>query len=299
MNSISLLSNEVSKARALAAGGAQIREIHGLLKKWMHSLPAKGRRRGSESMLLWARNLTDAMASGERLGVPAAKLLSEIHPMIRREERLWMRLTSLEKQYGLQGAIATVLPWIVVALIGGLRSNIFTFVGAFMQFIGMAAFYLVIRHATKKPESETLWLRDMMTAVWMRVLCGQTLWTSVQISVTSAEIPRFRLKAYFCLQWKEWFRTFETGNAVFEFNKKFTRSAEAGTLICALVKSGAPSADALADWICQLDEECHQGLEERISSVPTSLSLIFCFFLTPAVFLILTGALWPMLSKMM
>ncbi len=306
MGTVSLLSAEVSKGRALAAGGASTSEILALLHCW--KIRGCGSSRGSESILLWGERVYQALKGGERMGVPCARVLAQAHPMIVREERQWMRLAGLEKQYGLQGALAMVLPWCVAAMVGGGSGfSSLSAAGAGLQILGLLLFYLIVRKTTRPICDERVWLRDLMADVWLRVLCGQGVYGALEVSLDALEgslgKKSIALRATFQLQWRAWFRALQGGaiscgatNGAALFHEKLSRSREAAALLHSLARSGAPAAETLSDWIGQINDECHANMEERLAGVPTALSLVFCFFLTPAVFLIMAGALWPMLQ---
>jgi hypothetical protein len=290
-----LLSAEISKGRALIAGGGSGRDVLEQLKRWMFGAPARGSRRLNASLLHWSESICLAVRDALPLGTPLGRLLAEIQPMIRREERHWRRLQALERQFGFQGGIAVVLPWAVAGLSGGVQFNFFTFAGAVFQILGLIAFYFVINRATRRQVDESAWVFDLLVAGWMRVLAGMSLHNALRSSLDAVESSSWHAA------WKNWVRAYEGGSFehhAFGWPAQMKVSGDCAQLFIALLKSGSPAAETLADLIAQLDDDRQAELEERLNTVPTKLSLTFCGFFTPAVFLILLGTLWPALKDL-
>ncbi len=290
-----LLSTEVSRARALLAGGGAATLVLGSLREWVLRAPVQGSRRVTASLIHWNEQLCSAIRDALPLGAPVGKLLREIHPMIRREERHWSRLQGVERQFAFQGAIAVVLPWAVAGLTGSISMNYFTVAGVGFQLVGLGLFYLILRRATRRPKDEQAMVFDLLLATWMRVLGGMGLCAALE-----AALKRMPLSPH-QTSWQQWMAAYQSGSLGlidFDWRPGMSESREVAKVLTALLKSGSPSADALADMIGQLDDDRQAALEERLAAVPTRLSLVFCAFLTPAVFLILMGGLWPLLKDL-
>ena len=290
-----LLSAELSRGRALLAGGAPSQKVLDSFRQWMFRAPTRGSRRITESLVHWNESLCSAIRDALPLGTPIGKLLASIQPMIRREERHWVKLQGIERQFAFQGAIAVVLPWAVAALSGGIQFNFFTFAGVIFQLLGLGLFYFIIRRATRREQDECAWIFDFLISIWMRVLAGMTLYSSLKAALDCSAIG-----SKYSDSWKTWLQAYDGGASEilsFDWPPSMGMSRETGQLILALLKNGAPAGSTLEDSISQLDDERQSILEDRLAAVPTRLSLAFCAFFTPAVFLILMGALWPTLRN--
>ena len=291
----SLLSTEVSRARALLAGGGAATLVLSSLREWVLRAPLRGSSRVTASLVHWNEQLCSAIRDALPLGAPVGALLREIHPMIRREERHWTRLQGVERQFAFQGAIAVVLPWAVASLTGSISVNGWTGAGLAFQIIGLALFYFVLRRATRRKNDEQAMVFDLLLATWMRSLGGMGLYAALESGLRTLPVSRYRT----C--WEQWLKAYQSGSlglVDFDWQLGMSESREVAKVLSALLKSGSPSGDALADCISQLDDDRQAALEERLAAVPTRLSLVFCAFLTPAVFLILMGGLWPMLKDL-
>lgn len=290
-----LLSAEVSRGRALLAGGASAQDILLALKQWPLRMPVRGPRRPNASLFSWNSSLCDSIGDALPLGAPVGKLLREVQPMIRREEKHWTKQQGIERQFGFQGAIAVVLPWAVASLSGGIEINLITLAGAAFQAVGLALFYIIIKRASRPVAREQAWMFELLVAAWMRAMAGMSLFAALEAALRSSAAGRYRE------YWRRWLTGVEGGAAelaVFAWPIDMTVSPEAARLIASLLKSGAPAAETLSDYINQLDDDRQAQFEERIGALPTRLSLAFCAFLTPAVFLILLGALWPSIQDL-
>lgn len=289
-----LLSNEVSRGRALLAGGAATQEVLGLLRQWGVRAPKKGSRRAIESLLGWNDKLVAVLSESLPLGSPVGRILKESQSMIKREERLWLKLQGLERQYALQASIALVLPWAVAAFAGDISLNFYSILGFVFQVIGVLFFLLIVKSATKTPVDELTRVFDLLVSIWMRSLAGVSLHSSIEVSVRN--IPH----SNFASTWKNWLTSFDSAGNVekFDWPSELSASRDIGALLGSLLRSGAPASETLSDFIGQIDDERQAALEDRIGSVPTRLSLAFCAFFAPAVFFILMGALWPTLQEM-
>jgi hypothetical protein len=290
MSKVNLLSSELSRNRALAAGGAQASDILVALRRWAAEAPTRGTRKTPTPIFRWQRNLTDSISDTLALGAPIGPLLREAHPMVRREERQCAKLQALERQFGFQGAIALVLPWAVAALTGGVRATVPTFAGAFCQLLGLVAFYFMIRHALHgkgKKDAERQWLFEFLVSLWMRTLAGMALQQCLGATLDKMPLSEFRTA------WSGWLAARASACSYVWKSKDSERLA---ALIEPLLTNGAPASEVLSHIISQIDDDRQMELEERIAALPTKLSLVFCGLLTPAVFLVLLGALWPILS---
>lgn len=295
MGKLTLLSAEISRGRALLAGGASGHEILLALKQWVLRMPMRGPRRPNPSLFRWNDRLCGAIQEALPLGGPVGQLLREVQPMIRREEKHWVKQQAVERQFGFQGAIAMVLPWGVASLSGGIELNIMTASGAVFQALGLGAFYLIIHRASRPVAREQAWLFEYLVAAWMRVRAGLSLFAGLEAALRGSEVSAYRQA------WQRWLKAHEGGATeleAFAWPASMEQSPELGRLLHALLKTGAPAAETLADLINQLDDERQAEFEERIGTLPTRLSLAFCALLTPAVFLVLLGSLWPSLQSL-
>lgn len=288
-----LLSAEVSRVRALLAAGGSSVDAYQRLRQWIHQVPLRGNRRMNSSLRAWNEDLCAAIQDTLQLGAPVGVLLRQVQPMVRREERHWTKLQGIEKQFGFQGGLAVVIPWSVASLSGGIGMNLFSFGGFFCQILGLGLFYATIRRATRRIQNEQAWVFEVLVSTWMRCLAGQGLRAALEAVMARRERSRY------LSHWQNWLAVFDGGaneQSEYGWPERMVVSRETSSLMSALLKTGAPASEVLADAIHQLDDERQTLLEERLASVPTTLSLIFCAFFTPAVFLILIGALWPTLS---
>lgn len=290
-----LLSAEVSRGRALLSGGASAHDVLIALKKWPLRMPVRGPRRPNPSLFAWNSSLCGSIGDALPLGAPVGRLLREVQPMIRREEKHWTKQQGIERQFGFQGAIAVVLPWAVASLSGGIEFNLITAAGAAFQAVGLALFYVIIRQASRPVAREQAWMFEYLVAAWMRVMAGMSLFSALDAALNSSAAGRYRT------QWQRWMAAVEGGSTeldAFTWPIDMVISPDAARLLASLLKSGAPAAETLSDYINQLDDDRQAEFEERIGALPTRLSLAFCAFLTPAVFLILLGALWPSIQDL-
>ena len=289
-----LLSAEISRARALLAGGAQATVPLGLLREWEVRQPLRGPLRAPPPLLRWCTRLCGVIREALPLGAPLAPLLRDVHPMVRADERHWTRLQGVERQFAFQGALAVVLPWAVGGLTEGVRLNALSAAGAAIQLVGLALFTLLLRRAVRLRRDEAALLFELVTAIWMRVLSGLGLHAALEGAIAELEDPELRCA------WLRWLEAYAGGAelAVFEWPGEWPQSRELAALLAALLKSGAPAAAALSDVIRQIDDDRQAALEESLAALPTRLSLIFCATLAPAVFLILAGGLWPMFDSL-
>lgn len=289
------LSSEVSRCRAVLAGGADSRSVLGVLRQWELRVPMRGSRRVVSNLFHWNGLLCTAIQDALPLGAPIGRLLREIQPMVRKEERQWSRLQGIERQFAFQGAIALVLPWAVAALSGGIELNGFTAAGAGFQALGLGAFYLMLARATRRKQGEAAWVFDLALAAWMRVLAGMSLYAALVASLKALPAAEWQTS------WNRWVAAYDSGSPGlenFDWPKTMEHSPMVAGLLLTLLRSGAPAGEALADWVSQADDERQFELEERLSGIPTRLSLIFCGFFAPAVFLVLMGGLWPTLKNL-
>ncbi|MBI3557592.1 MAG: type II secretion system F family protein [Deltaproteobacteria bacterium] len=115
-----------------------------------------------------------------------------------------------------------------------------------------------------------------------------------------AALRKLPLSAYQAC-WQQWLTAYQSGSlglVDFDWRPGMNESRDVAKVLNALLKSGSPAGEALSDCISQLDDDRQAALEERLAAVPTRLSLVFCAFLTPAVFSILMGGLWPLLKDL-
>lgn len=289
-----LLSIELSRARALLAGGASAAVIPAMLREWALRAPMRGSRRATASVLRWCEQLRLAITDALPLGAPVGSLLRAVQPMVRREERHFTRLQGIERQFAFQGGIAIVLPWAVAAIGGEVSFNALTVAGAAVQAVGLVLFYTVIRRAMRPPAGEQSWVFELLVATWMRAHAGMGLRPALGAAVRA--LPRERYSA----PWERWLEAFDSGalhSTDYEWGTDMPASSEAARILRVMLQSGTPAAETLADLIAQVDDERQAELEERIGALPTRLSLVFCALLAPAVFLVFMGGLWPVIQE--
>ncbi|MEW6057513.1 MAG: type II secretion system F family protein [Bdellovibrionota bacterium] len=290
-----LLSSVLSQMRTLLLGGGSTNEVLARLRGWGISVPVRGVLRPSPRCLRWCDQLCVALRTAIPLGAPVAEVLRELYPLVIREERRWMKLKVIERQFGFQGALALVVPWAVAAVVGTVPLNYWGLGGAVFQSIGLAAFCLLVRKATDEKVDESSWLFDFMMNVWMQIEAGVHLHKAVQTSVQADP------SSPFARQWMQWMASVETNGSLakgFVWPERFELSAEVSNVLTHLLQTGAPGSDFLSTSIAQLEDEKQASQEEQLALVPTKISLVFCGFFTPAVFLIFIGALWPELSTL-
>ena len=255
-----LLSTEVSRARALLAGGGAATLVLGSLREWVLRAPVRGSKRVTASLVHWNEQLCWAIRDALPLGAPVGSLLREIHPMIRREERHWKRLQGVERQFAFQGAIAVVLPWAVAGLTGSISLNYFTGAGVLFQCVGLGLFYFILRRATRRPKDEQAMVFDLLLGTWMRVLGGMGLCAALE-----ASLRRMPLSAYRSC-WEQWMAAYQSGSlglVDFDWRPGMLESREIAKILMSLLKSGSPAGDALSDSISQLDDDRQAALEEK------------------------------------
>lgn len=293
MSKANLLSGEISRRRALLAGGGTAQDTLLALRQWHLSIPQRGRLRPSDSIVRWNEVICSVIREVIGLGAPVGKLLREIQPMIRREERHFVKQKGVERQFAFQAAIAVVLPWAVASLSGGVRFNMFTAAGLFFQVAGLLVFAVIVRNASRSTDQENAWLFDFLVSVWMRTLAGMSLHAALVAALEQAPFGSFKE------HWSSWLRAYDGGSSQldsFLWPDQMSQSHIAAGLLVSLLRSGAPAGDSLADYIAQLDDDRQALFEERVGALPVRLSLGFCAFFAPAVFLVLFGALWPSLQ---
>lgn len=290
-----MLSLEISRGRALLAGGASVADILVSLRQWRLKAPNRGTRKIVENLAYWNVCLCQALEECLSLGAPVGRLLREVQPMVRREERSWVKLQVTERQFAFQGAVAFILPWAVAGLTDGISLNTFAAAGLGFQCAGLGFFQYLIRRATRRPENEATWLFEFLVSAWMRVLAGMSLHPALRSALRATS------DSMFSLAWRGWLTAYDGGcvsTRDYCWPAEMKASPEIARFVSALLRSGAPAADALADYLSQMDEERQAALEERIGALPPRISLLFCGFLAPAMFLILMGGLWPTLSTL-
>ena len=126
------------------------------------------------------------------LGAPIGTLLKEVQPFVRSDERRWMKLRGVERQFAFQGALGAVLPWAVGALTGGLGVNAFTIAGAVTQVFGLTVYSLLVRRALRVDQSDDARLFDLAVAIWMRVLSGLSVRSALEGGLASEAPGTFR-----------------------------------------------------------------------------------------------------------
>lgn len=295
MSKQTLLSAEISRGRALLAGGASAHETLSMLRQWVLRVPARGPKRPSPSILRWNESVCAVVREVMPLGAPVGRLLREVQPMVRREERHFAKQQGVERQFAFQAAIAVVIPWAVASLSGGIHLNPLTLAGAAFQGVGLFLFGVIVKRASRISDHEQNWLFDFLVGAWMRVLAGMSLHTALEAALEMAPTDNYKK------MWRGWFVAYSGGAwqlDSFFWPESMPQSRPAAALMLALLRSGAPASETLADYISQIDDDRQAALEERIGGLPVRLSLGFCAFFAPAVFLILLGALWPSIQDL-
>jgi hypothetical protein len=229
-------------------------------------------------------------------------VLKQAQALVRREERQWARLQGLKRQFAFQGAVALVVPWGAAALAGSVSANPPALAGAGFQALGLVAFQWFTSRTLRESDSEARWLAEFLTGAWLRVSSGSSLGAALAAALDAAT-PSVGRKLGPAAWWRLWLRAV-TGapseqGACFAWPEELGRSRAVSEALASLLRAGAPAGEVLSEWVERLEEDRQEELEERIGALPVKLSLCFCLFFTPAVFLILFGALWPSLSDLM
>ena len=163
----------------------------------------------------------------------------------------------------------------------------------------MKNFSTPLRAGTSRlPVAEQGWLFDFLVGTWMRAHAGLSLHAALEASLQAAPSLRMLMIKE---KWQDWLRAYSGGSTaldVFTWPSHMARSRVAASLLSSLLRSGSPAVETLADYISQIDDDRQASFEERIGALPVRLSLGFCAFFAPAVFLVLLGALWPSLQNL-
>lgn len=287
-----LLSYEISKTRALLAGGLSASDALKLLKQWAQASKLSTKSRIFKNTYHWYEILCMALQDCIPLGARVGDLLKEIQPIIRQQERYLFQLQSLERQFGFQGAIALVLPWAVVAVSGKINFNIFTFIGILLQLAGLLFFYFKLKVSLKTNVPEETWVFEFFISVLMRLSAGLDLHNALSKSLDVNCASKFRT------EWKQWLSAYNSGADLiyYKWPSQLKHCIETSQFILPLLRSGAPALQAVTDIVSQLVDLRQTRLTEKLGQLPTQLSLIFCIFFTPAVFLLFLGSIWPTLN---
>lgn len=298
----------LSRTRALLCAGAQVNEILMPIREWAHQAPRSGRSVASPEVLLWSEKLTSIMTDAMSTGASLTGLLSQAQILVRREERLWVKAKSTERQLAFQGAIAIVLPWAVAAITDGLKFSPFLAAGLICQLLGLAVFYLLVRRALRHVRDERYWLSSLVLGLWMRLLAGQNPVEALERALEDCRPATAEKKGIerSCFRaWERWLVVMKANafsEIAFQWRDRsdpLPLSEEFSQLLARLIRGGAPAAEVLREYIDQLEETRQSAFEERLAVLPVRLALVFCLFLAPAVFLILMGAIWPSISGLL
>ena len=98
MSKKNLLSSEISRSRALLAGGSSTLEILKNHNQWSKAFVSGS----SYQMKNWSDQICNAIEESLPLGAPIGSLLREIQTQVRKEERNLAKLDGLKKQFGFQ-----------------------------------------------------------------------------------------------------------------------------------------------------------------------------------------------------
>jgi hypothetical protein len=240
-----------------------------------------------EGLNRWNETLCAALRDAHVLGAPAGAILAAAQPMIRQTERHLARLRGVEQQFAFQAAIALVLPWAAAAIAGSITLNPPSLAGAALQAMGIGFFHFLLRRALRPATGDGEWAFGFAISIWMRLLAGMSLHGAL-----SKTIEQFSPHPY-AEAWQRWLTAREGGaEATFNWPAGMEASVELSALASSLLKSGAASAEVFSDFIRRVDDERQFRLDERLAALPTRLSLAFCLFFVPSVFLVLLGSLW-------
>ncbi len=294
------LSAIVIKMRTFALGGAHSSELIQSFRVWKlnHHYPKYIKQ--NATMRRWCELIEEVLTHSLHTGSSITVILNEIHPLIRQEERQIQKVKSIEKQFAFQGAIIAVLPWMVVGLFGSIQLHLFAAIGITLQTIGLLLLLFIIRKTLHQKKSESSFLKEITAMIWIRVLSGNSLPDAIEKAIIQTEGNASNQSNYL-MQWKHWYLAMKTKNDSQDefFDIHFVFSRELSEVFQRLVEMGAPSLQVLSETYKQIEEECRNQLEERILALPTVLSLVLSFFLTPACILIIMGIVWPQIQMIM
>jgi hypothetical protein len=312
MDSDSLLSTQVSKARSLLLSGSLSYEVQQIFQKWNLKVSTSARGHFPEKLLEWNRTLCEVCKSATDLGFSILPILKEVAPIVRLEEKLWTKLKNYERQFAAQIALVLVLPWACASVSGPFPWGAFSAVGAVLQILGCVFFYFLVRRALVDKNLEESFLFELLLQIHIRLLAGVPLAGAMKIALNqvsghalsghTAHSPFSSMNTKDLVQnWQQWCKglwAFDESHKM-EWPTSYARSAEIAATLQEFYLKGAPCTEPLANLIQQLLEERQSRLDLKIGMLPTALSMVICLFLAPAFFLILGENLWPQISAIL
>ncbi len=271
---------------ALSAGGATARELLIYLERepcWTSCAPA---------LIRWRQWVQDAVICSQSSGAPLSPLLKEGARLIRGDEKRLGRLRGVQAQGAFQAAVLLVLPWAASAAVGEWGWNMLFAAGMTLQLMGLCAYSLLMARAARPPRGEWEFLRVLLRGAWLRVVAGSSLLSALSQSAAGEESSPVGKR------WRQWAESLTTGGQPGPWDG-FPESDRLGHALEMLHLRGAPVAEALLNYLDDVEARGEALWEERLALLPYQVSLVMCFLFGPALFLMVFSSLWLKTSLLM
>jgi hypothetical protein len=161
-----------------------------------------------------------------------------------------------------------------------------------LQCLGLLVYGLIMERAGRPPRGEWEFLRVLLRGAWLRVVAGATLLGALSQAAGGEETSPVGN------QWRQWVETLATGGKPAGWDG-YPESQRLGHALELLHHRGAPAAEALLNYLDDVEARGEALWEERLALLPYQVSLVMCFLFGPALFLMVFSSLWLKTSYLM